>query len=219
MRSCASSLDFRYVAEPRIAWVFQNPSHTSTMTQVCDGSTGGNNFGRARSALTWRWNHCYDTLPSGDVLSNSSENKRLCHVIPWVQTLCRAHILHADTMVCCHLPYDARSSEHVQQILSSRNVYEPLDLEVALSTIPLHDARVFTACFRSGRGRERCYRLRFCTSCRVLKSRTRSILSPVCAAEPRRNGCCVEHLWLLQCNQNSRFLSSGFSALSAGRSL
>ena len=32
--------------------------------------------------LSWRWDHSCDTFSSGDALSNSGENKGLCHVIP-----------------------------------------------------------------------------------------------------------------------------------------
>ena len=52
--SAVQETDFRHVPQPRITRVFQNPRHASTMNQVCDGSTGGNNFGRARSVLSLR---------------------------------------------------------------------------------------------------------------------------------------------------------------------
>ena len=51
------SLDFRHVPQPRITRVFQNPRHASTMKQLSDASTGGINFGRARTVLTWRRRH------------------------------------------------------------------------------------------------------------------------------------------------------------------
>ena len=54
-RLCRKSLDFRYVP-PRIRRVFPNPRHASTIQQVSDSGTVGNNFGRARSVLSWR--HC-----------------------------------------------------------------------------------------------------------------------------------------------------------------
>ena len=49
-RGCAARV-FGHVPQPQITRVFQNPKHASTMEQVCDGSTGGNNFGRARSEI------------------------------------------------------------------------------------------------------------------------------------------------------------------------
>ena len=39
-------------------WIFgrsQTPWHANTTKQVGDRDTGGNNFGRARSVLSWRW--------------------------------------------------------------------------------------------------------------------------------------------------------------------
>ena len=41
--------------------------------------------------MSWRRNHSCDTFSCGDVLSNSGENKGLCHIIFWVQTSCQAH--------------------------------------------------------------------------------------------------------------------------------
>ena len=53
----------------------------STIKRVGDGGTGGNNFVRARSVLSWRRNPC-NTFSSGHVLSSSGQNKEHCHVIP-----------------------------------------------------------------------------------------------------------------------------------------
>ena len=83
----------------------------STMKQVSDG-TGGNNFGRAGSVLSWRWDHSWDTL------SNSGENKGLCHVIPGAKF--RVEQSGTQTQLICGFRQETRSTEHVKHLLSSR---------------------------------------------------------------------------------------------------
>ena len=51
VRGCAAKASIFLHVPQR---VFQNPMHASTMKQVGDGSTGGNNFGSARSVLSRR---------------------------------------------------------------------------------------------------------------------------------------------------------------------
>ena len=108
-RVCRKSLDFRHVPQPRITRVFQNLRNGSTMKQVCDGSTGGNNFGSARSVFSWRRNDCCDTFSSGGVLSNSSENKGLCHFTPGTT---KFHVEHMTTANPNDLTLTPRSQIH-----------------------------------------------------------------------------------------------------------
>ena len=87
---CRKSLDFRYVPERRITRKFLNPRSASKMKPVSDRDTGGNNFGRARCVLSRRRNHCCDTFSTGEVLSNSGDNKGFLSRHTWVRTSCQA---------------------------------------------------------------------------------------------------------------------------------
>ena len=46
-RLCRKSFDVGHVPQPRITRVFQDPRHASTMKQVCNGSTCGNDLGKS----------------------------------------------------------------------------------------------------------------------------------------------------------------------------
>ena len=104
--------------------------------QVCDDSTDGNTFGRARSVLSWTWNRSCDTFPCCDILSISGENKGLCHVIPGS----RLRVEHTA------------SQSHMIQRFAGRAktvqscACEPPDLQSSFQQIPRHVARVFPAC-------------------------------------------------------------------------
>ena len=178
MRGCAARASiFGMCQGPRIPWVFQNPKRASTMKQICDDSTGGNNFGRARTVLTWRSDHCCDTFPSGDVLSNSSEKKRLCHVIPGSK-FCVEHMSTPTKMMCC-LRQEARSTTHVKQFLPSHAFVNDW---ICSRFVHNTSARIASASilFRSEQKREWCHQPRSSISRRVLKPRSQSMLAPLC---------------------------------------
>ena len=128
--------------------------------------------------LSWRSNHSCDTLSSGDVLSNSGENKWLCEVI-LVTNLRDDHIATQT------------------QAAFAKKPDPPLDLK---SLCPRH-LGTKRDCFQfvSERARERVVPPTSCLiSCRVLKTRTLDAGSNVAclaqskAAESHSVGCCLE---------------------------
>ena len=173
------SLDFRHVPQPRITRVFQNPRHAGTMKHVSDGSTRGDNFGRAGDVLSWKWNHSCDTFSSGDVLSNSGKNQGLCHVRhTWDQTSCRTRS-HKDPTGDLALLTRIQIDRTRQWNTFPSCVCETLDLK-SFSQWHLGTAReCFQLVERTRRGREWCHWPPFCTSCSVLKTRTRAMPAPL----------------------------------------
>ena len=109
-------------------------------------------------------------------MSNSVENWGLCHVIS--ETKFRVEHIATQTQLIYGLRQEARSTGQSKQILSShtfvsrrissRFVNNPSALRSSVSNL-----------FRGGRGRVSCRRPCFCTSCRVLKARTRSMQAPL----------------------------------------
>ena len=125
----------------------QTARHASTMKQICDGSTGGDNFGRARGCVVVEVKNFLRRVSSGDVLSNSSENNGLSHVIPW--TKLRVEHIATQTQII------RRSDRNPDPPNTSRKYFPVMRLclagvAVVVSTIPRHVARVFPACFGVG---------------------------------------------------------------------
>ena len=97
----SKSLDFRHVPQPRSTRVFQNPRHTVTMKQVCDGRTSGSLFGKKHEAccrgveispathLPAKTSYRILVRARGLVTSYQGSNFVLEHIATHAQMICR----------------------------------------------------------------------------------------------------------------------------------
>ena len=94
----------------------------------------------------------------------------------WGSKLRVKYITTQPQMISRLLHHIPRSTEHVERILPSHASVSRWIRNRFVSKTSAR--RSISNLFRSGRGRELCYRPLFCTSCRVLETRTRSMLAP-----------------------------------------
>ena len=85
-------------------------------------------------------------FPPATSLSNSGENKWLCHVIPGSK-LCVEHVATQIQMMGRR-----RDTEHVNKILSRHAFVNGWTWNRVLSITPRHVARVFSTCYGAGEG-------------------------------------------------------------------
>ena len=108
---------------------------------------------------------------------DSGENKEVSRHT-WLQTYVE-HIA-MQTHLVRRFCQEARSTEHVKKMLSSHAFASRWTCSRFANNTSARCASVSNL-FRSGRGRRWWQQPRFfCTSCRVLKTRTRSMLAPLC---------------------------------------